>query len=80
MKARGEVGWRVFRIRIRLWERLRRLHTPTGDGSQSTEATSRPRGRAAKGDGARSDRLTVLVGRKVPGQLEQPPARLLPPR
>jgi hypothetical protein len=80
MKARGEAGWRVFRIRIRLWERLRRLHTPTGDGSLSTEATSRPLRRAAKGDAAKSDRLTVLVSRKVPGQLEQPPAKMIPPR
>lgn len=35
---------------------------------------------ALKGDAAKSDRLTVLVSCKAPDQLEQPPAKLMPPR
>ena len=39
----NEVGWRVFRIRVRLWERMRRLHTPIGDGPQTVDAAGRAR-------------------------------------
>jgi len=55
MKGRREAGWRVFRIRVRLWERLRRLHTPTGEGSPPEESTGRPR------RGARGKALATLL-------------------
>src|SRR5258708_39083838 len=60
MKVGDGAGWRVFRIRVRLWERMRRLHTPTGDGPPTVDAAGRPR-RAPVRTPTRVIRLTPLV-------------------
>ncbi len=60
MKVGDGAGWRVFRIRVRLWERMRRLHTLSGDGPQTGYAAGRPR-RAPVSTRYRVIRLAPLV-------------------
>ncbi len=60
MKVGDWAGWRVFRIRVRLWGRMCRLHTPTGDGLQTDDAAGRPR-RAPVSTSTHVSRLAPLV-------------------